>query len=175
MVTLDYLSMCVRDSLRVCRHRLDALHGRSSVSRFCYFERHCAVILWHRVWPVSGACDSERRGRCGSVLTALQVNKAQLPVLVLVFPGDFNGQGVETGVEDGAGAPLISYLFRVGRHHFINLSLSLSLYPPSLHPLSPPLPWMRTVLRMGAWPSTRSECSSQGAAASFIASGMHIR
>lgn len=45
-----------------------------------------------------------------SVLTALQINKPQLPVSVLVFPRYFDGQSAETVVRDGAGARLVSYL-----------------------------------------------------------------
>lgn len=77
-----------------------------------------------------------------SVLTALQVNKPQLPVSVLIFPRDFDGQGAETVVGDGAGACLGSYLLCIGRHHF--------QHPVSLPPPPPPftllsLSWTRTV------------------------------
>lgn len=54
-----------------------------------------------------------------SVLTALQVNKAQLPVSVLVFPRDFDGQGAAcTVVGDGTGASWDANILRIGRHHF---------------------------------------------------------
>lgn len=50
----------------------------------------------------------ERKRRNVSVLTALQVNKPQLPVSILIFPRYFDGQSAETGVGDGAGTGLVS-------------------------------------------------------------------
>lgn len=122
---------------------------------FCFFEMFSVVTNQMSVNTVclANASVFSRPGLCVpvfackrrvvlSVLTALQVNKPQLPVSVLIFPRDFDGQGAETVVGDGAGACLGSYLLCIGRHHF--------QHPVSLPPPPPPftllsLSWTRTV------------------------------
>lgn len=105
----------------------------------CFFSKMFSVVtnqMSVNTVCLANACVFSRPGLCVpvfackrrvvlSVLTALQVNKPQLPVSVLVFPRDFDGQGAETVVGDGAGACLGSYLLCIGRHHF-------------QHPVSPP-------------------------------------
>lgn len=73
-----------------------------------FSDRACVTCTGVRLWT----------SWCVSVLTALQVNKPQLPVSVLVFPRNFDGQSAETVVGDVTGACLGSYLLCNGRHHF---------------------------------------------------------
>lgn len=98
----------VRTMYAVVRNQM-SVNRIVAASYFCIFS--------------AGLCDLYRcvwlwTSWCVSVLTALQVNKPQLPVSVLVFPRNFDGQSAETVVGDGAGACLVSYLLCIGRHHF---------------------------------------------------------
>ena len=102
----------------------------------------CSGVSRCVFWP--GPSRLLRAAACGRVgvwvLTALQVNKAQPPLSILLLPPDLDGHSAEAAVGDGAGACVGSYLLCDGRHHFhppvfpTTLSLSLSLSPLSFRP-----------------------------------------